>query len=56
MRTSKSSQHAVERFLDGERVRPATRAKLKEAVGKLERDVVDNPNLPQKTVSEGQLV
>jgi hypothetical protein len=37
MRASKASQHAIERFLDGERVHPATRARLERAVEKLER-------------------
>ena len=38
MRESGASQHATERFLDGERVHPATRGKLKEAEEKLERE------------------
>jgi hypothetical protein len=38
MRESGASQHATERFLDGDRVHPATRAQLKHAVEKLERD------------------
>jgi hypothetical protein len=37
MRQSGASQHSVERFLQGERVFPATRAKLEQAVEKLER-------------------
>jgi hypothetical protein len=37
MRESGASQHSVERFLQGERVHPATRAKLAQAVEKLER-------------------
>jgi hypothetical protein len=39
MRESGASQHATERFLRGERVHPATRAKLEAAVEKLERRV-----------------
>ena len=37
MRESGVAQHATERFLDGERVHPSTRARLKAAVEKLER-------------------
>jgi hypothetical protein len=37
IRESGTSQHTVERFLDGERVHPATRVKLARAVEKLER-------------------
>jgi len=37
MRESGSSQHAIERFLQGERVHPTTRAKLARTVEKLER-------------------
>jgi hypothetical protein len=37
MRESRASQHAIERFLDGDRVHPATRARLARAVEKLER-------------------
>jgi hypothetical protein len=37
MRESGASQHAIERFLDGDRVHPTTRAKLARAVEKLER-------------------
>jgi len=37
MRESGASQHAVERFLKGERLHPATRARLEEAVQRLER-------------------
>lgn len=37
MRESGASQHATERFLRGERVHPGTRAKLTQAVEKLER-------------------
>jgi hypothetical protein len=36
MRESSASQHATERFLRGERVHPATRARLQDAVEKLE--------------------
>jgi hypothetical protein len=35
MRESGTSQHATERFLRGERVHPATRKKLAEAVERL---------------------
>jgi hypothetical protein len=35
MRESGASQHAVERFLDGERVHPLTRTRLVEAIEKL---------------------
>ena len=35
MRESGVSQHAIERFLDGERVHPATRARVGRAVEKL---------------------
>ncbi len=37
MRQSGASQHSVERFLDGDRVHPATRAKLEKAIEDLER-------------------
>ena len=37
MRESGLSQHAVERFLNGERIHPGTRKKLEQAVEKLER-------------------
>ncbi len=37
MRESGVAQHSVERFLDGERVHPGTRARLKTAVEQLER-------------------
>jgi hypothetical protein len=37
MRESRASQHATERFLEGERVHPATRVRLARAVEKLER-------------------
>ena len=37
MRESGASQHSAERFLDGDRVHPATRARLALAVEKLER-------------------
>ena len=38
IRESGKSQHAVERFLRGERVHPSTRARLEQAVEKLERE------------------
>jgi hypothetical protein len=38
MRESGASQHAVTRFLRGERVHPATRARLEQALQKLERE------------------
>jgi len=38
MRESGVSQHAIERFLDGERVHPATRQKIAGAVERLERE------------------
>jgi len=38
MRASGASQHATKRFLRGERVHPGTRARLEEAVNKLEQD------------------
>jgi predicted transcriptional regulator len=43
MRESGVSQHAIERYLDGKRVHPKTRAKLEETVEKLEQErlVVD---------------
>ena len=37
-RESGASQHAIDRFLDGERIHPATRKKLAEAVDSLERE------------------
>jgi hypothetical protein len=37
MRESGASQHCVERFLAGDPVHPATRAKLEQAIEKLER-------------------
>jgi len=37
MRESKASQHSIERFLDGGRVHPSTREKLKAAVERLDR-------------------
>jgi hypothetical protein len=40
-RESGVSQHAVERFLSGERLHPSTRARLAQAVEKLEREVRD---------------
>jgi len=36
MRESRASQHAIERFLHGDRIHPATRARLARAVEKLE--------------------
>jgi hypothetical protein len=39
MRESGVSQHSVERFLRGEPIHPATRARITEAVGKLEREI-----------------
>ena len=36
-RESGVSQHAIDRFFDGERIHPATRKKLAETVDKLER-------------------
>ena len=41
MRESGVSQHAIERFLDGERVHPATRVRIARAVEKLEREARD---------------
>jgi hypothetical protein len=38
MRESRASQHAIDRFLDGDRVHPATRARVARAVEKLERE------------------
>lgn len=40
MRESGASQHAVERFLDAERVHPSTRARLLQALEKLERETI----------------
>ena len=37
MRESGASQHAIERFLDGDRIHPSTRARLARAAEKLER-------------------
>ena len=37
MRESGVAQHTTERFLDGERVHPGTRERLKQAVERLER-------------------
>lgn len=37
MRESKASQHSVERFLDGGRVHPSTREKLKAAIERLDQ-------------------
>ena len=34
---SEVSQHAIDRFLDGKRIHPATRKKLAETVDRLER-------------------
>jgi hypothetical protein len=47
MREAKSSQHSVERFLDGERVHPATRAKLQLAIEGLEKAGLKNPRTGQ---------
>jgi len=41
MRESGVSQHAIERFLDGERVHPATRVRIARAVEKPEREARD---------------
>lgn len=38
MRTSKVSQHAIERFLSGARVHPSTRTRLAKAIEKLEKE------------------
>src|SRR6266576_2581647 len=38
MRESGASQHAIERFLHGDRIHPGTRARLASAVEKLERE------------------
>ena len=38
MREAKVSQHALERFLSGARVYPSTRAKLTQAIEKLEQN------------------
>jgi hypothetical protein len=38
MRECRVSQHAIERFLDGERVHPATRVRIARAVEALERE------------------
>jgi len=37
MRESGVGQHAIERYLDGERVHPSTRARILAAIEKLER-------------------
>jgi hypothetical protein len=42
MRESGASQHSVERFLAGDSVHPATRARLEQAVEKLERSFSDD--------------
>jgi hypothetical protein len=42
MRESGVSQHSVERFLDGDPVHPATRAKLEQAIEKLERTLASD--------------
>jgi hypothetical protein len=50
MRESGASQHSIERFLDGDRVHPATRATVARAVEKLERQrlrAVRPPNGPE---------
>ncbi len=39
MRESGAGQHAVERLLSGVRIHPATRAKLQEAIERLERQI-----------------
>jgi hypothetical protein len=44
MRESGVSQHAIERFLDGERVHPATRVRIARAVEKLEQEARDRTN------------
>jgi hypothetical protein len=41
MRESGVSQHAIKRFLDGERVHPATRVRIARAVERLEREARD---------------
>jgi hypothetical protein len=43
IRTSGKSQHAIERFLDGARVQPSTRAKLAQAIEKMEREDRNKP-------------
>jgi hypothetical protein len=40
-RESGVSQHAIDRFFDGERFHPATRKKLADAVAKLERERIE---------------
>jgi len=40
-RESGVSQHAIDRFLEGERIHPATRKKLADAVAKLEREKIE---------------
>jgi hypothetical protein len=53
MRKSGASQHAIERFLRGERVHPATRAKLTKAVEELERHKKMGTYLPcSETVTD----
>jgi hypothetical protein len=42
MREANVSQHALQRFLSGSRVYPSTRAKLAQAINKLERDARSN--------------
>ena len=44
MREAKASQHSVERFLDGGRVHPSTRAKLKAVIERLDRAHQSRPN------------
>lgn len=44
MRVAGVSQHALERFLDGGRVFPSTRAKLAQTIDKLEREIRIQPN------------
>jgi hypothetical protein len=43
IRTSGKSQHAIERFLSGARVHPSTRAKLAQAIEKMEREDRNKP-------------
>jgi hypothetical protein len=49
MGESGASQHATERFLRGERVHPATRAKLERAVQELERALARTTNRPPRS-------
>ena len=54
MREADVSQHALERFVSGARVYPSTRAKLAQAIDKLERATwsapVGSPNGEVRTV------